>query len=190
MGKIKVLSKVYSNHKIRFGQEIIEFKNGVVEVSEDVYNAIVKSKFPNVYSEKEGIPVEKNFTEVDANKILSEAKEDFESEIARLKNIIKTKDDNIKQLKEENKTWKKEVEKLKAGKVADEPKATKTAATKTKKEQEEANEIEKLKEDLEKMSLEELKSLAIDEGMEESDVVKFEEKSGMIDALISFYNGK
>lgn len=185
MGKIKVLSKVYSNHKIRFGQEIIEFKNGVAEVSEDVYNAIVKSKFPNVYSEKEGIPVEKNFTEADANKILSEAKEDFESEIARLKNIIKTKDDNIKQLKEENKTWKKEVEKLKAGKVADEPKATKT-----KKEQEEANEIEKLKEDLEKMSLEELKSLAIDEGMEESDVVKFEEKSGMIDALISFYNGK
>lgn len=185
MGKIKVLSKVYSNHKIRFGQEIIEFKNGVAEVSEDVYNAIVKSKFPNVYSEKEGIPVEKNFTEADANKILSEAKEDFESEIARLKNIIKTKDDNIKQLKEENKTWKKEVEKLKVGKVADESKATKT-----KKEQEEANEIEKLKEDLEKMSLEELKSLAIDEGMEESDVVKFEEKSGMIDALISFYNGK
>lgn len=185
MGKIKVLSKVYSNHKIRFGQEIIEFKNGVAEVSEDVYNAIVKSKFPNVYSEKEGIPVEKNFTEVDANKILSEAKEDFESEIARLKNIIKTKDDNIKQLKEENKTWKKEVEKLKVGKVADESKATKT-----KKEQEEVNEIEKLKEDLEKMSLEELKSLAIDEGMEESDVVKFEEKSGMIDALISFYNGK
>lgn len=185
MGKIKVLSKVYSNHKIRFGQEIIEFKNGVAEVSEDVYNAIVKSKFPNVYSEKEGIPVEKNFTEADANKILSEAKEDFESEIARLKNIIKTKDDNIKQLKEENKTWKKEVEKLKVGKVADESKATKT-----KKEQEEVNEIEKLKEDLEKMSLEELKSLAIDEGMEESDVVKFEEKSGMIDALISFYNGK
>ena len=109
---MKVVSRIYSNQKLAIFGEVIEFKNGVAEISNDLFKKIVESKFPNIFKEGEA-PQQKNADQIDTDKTIEVLKEEYNSEIDRLKNIITTKDKQIKDLKDEVKTWKKAVENLK-----------------------------------------------------------------------------
>lgn len=110
---MKVVSRIYSNQKLAIFGEVIEFKNGVAEISNDLFKKIVESKFPNIFKEGEA-PQQKNADQIDTDKTIEVLKEEYNSEIDRLKNIITTKDKQIKDLKDEVKTWKKAVENLKS----------------------------------------------------------------------------
>jgi hypothetical protein len=182
---MKVVSRIYSNQKLAIFGEVIEFKNGIAEISNDLFKKIVESKFPNIFKEGEA-PQQKNADQIDTDKTIEVLKEEYNSEIDRLKNIITTKDKQIKDLKDEVKTWKKAVENLKK----QIPAVVKEVPSNEKKLEENVDEkveTDDIRTTLEKMPFEELKKLAIEEGLPEKDIEKTKDAESVISMLMVYY---
>lgn len=111
---VKIKSRVYNQDLIIFGEKI-SFKNGVAEISEELWQQIVDSKFPNIYKEGEE-PEYRTKLEETLRKEVKEGNEEFVQEINRLKGIIKELKKTISQRDEEISSWKKCVEDLKNNK--------------------------------------------------------------------------
>lgn len=180
---MKVTSKKYRDQAISIFGELIKFQGNVAEISEELYDKIVASKFPNIYKEGEE-PRAKSVNEIDADKTIEVLKEEYLAEIDRLKNVIKAKDDKIKGLKSEVETWKKEVESLKR-------QIPEIQVSQKKVEpQDEASDENDLRSTLESMSFNDLKKLAAEEGMEQGKIDSSKNKKLLIDALIEYYDSQ
>lgn len=187
MKMIKVYSREYSNTPIRFGSDLVVFKNGEAEVSEDLYKKVKEMNFP-IYT-KEDMPEYKTPNQIDADVTIEEMKKEYLAEIDRLNNIIKAKDQKIEQLNIEVKTWKDEYEKTMKVETSEQTK--KTSKNKENTTENLSNELKEVKEDLEKMSFAELKELATEESIKGVD--KFTEetqKADLINLIISSYSSK
>lgn len=182
---MKVVSRIYSNQKLAIFGEVIEFKNGSAEISNGLYEKIVESKFPNIFKEGEA-PRQKNADQIDTDKTIEVLKEEYNSEIDRLKSIITTKDKQIKDLKDEVKTWKKAVENLKKQLPAV-VKEVPSNKNKLEENVDEKVETDDIRTTLEKMPFEELKKLAIEEGLSEKDIEKTKDAESVISMLMAYY---
>lgn len=174
---------------LKFGKEVIEFKNGKAEVTEEVFTAIIKSGFPNIFQEGK-LPGVKSSERKDYDSALKDVNEEYMIEIDRLKGIIANKNQEISEIKAQVNVWKdlynKDVPALKAqlAKVQVNPSTVKEdpkpEETKPSMEDDEAA----VRADLEAMKLTELQSLALKEGLEESKVKKAGTKKVLIDLIM------
>lgn len=166
----KIVSTIYKNTSIQFSDELVVFENGKAEVKDETWEFIKAGGFPGIALEEEAEKLEKEKTEAekDTDEALKVLKEEYEFEIARLNGIIKDKNKKIEQLEQSLNVWKKEVERLSNG---GQPK-----------------EIASLKEDMSKMTFDDLKALAIENGMSKQKAGRFKEedqKDELIDAIIA-----
>ena len=109
---ITVKSRVYFNQALKFGEETISFKNGVAQISDELWNEILESKFPNIYKSGE----EPEYRTKLEEKLRSEVKEgnqEFIDEINRLKRVIEGLKADCNRKDNEIAAWKKCVEDLK-----------------------------------------------------------------------------
>jgi hypothetical protein len=177
----KIVSTVYKNTTIQFLNELVEFENGKAEVKDETWEYIKNGGFSGIALEEEAntLEKEKSESEKDTDEALKVLKEEYEFEIARLNGIIKDKNKKIEQLEQSIDVWKKEVERLSNG---GQPKETVKEAGATEEE------IASLKEDMSKMTFEDLKALAIENGMSKQKAGRFKEESQkdeLIDAIIA-----
>lgn len=147
---VKIVSRVYSNQSLIIFNEKICFKNGCTEISEELWNKIKESKFPNIFKEGEE-PEYKTKLEENLRKEFEESNEEYENEITRLKNVITSLKNTIAQKDEEIEEWKMCVENLKNNKQSFIEKKTETK---------ENDEDQVLKDELMKMKKDELIELA------------------------------
>lgn len=183
MEKVVVKSRVYNNHKIMLNGGPVQFVNGRAEVSEELYQEIVRRKLPDIYKEGE----EPKFKTRLEEKLRSEVKEgnqEFEEEIKRLKNIIEAQKVEISRKEKEVEMWKKCVEELKAGKqemvATPEPETKQEVSIKEEEDDE-------VKTALKKMKVDELKELAMTEdgGSFKEEDLKGKKKEEIIDMILS-----
>lgn len=109
---VTVKSRVYFNQALKFGEETISFKNGVAQISDELWNEILESKFPNIYKSGE----EPEYRTKLEEKLRSEVKEgnqEFIDEINRLKRVIEGLKADCNRKDSEIAAWKKCVEDLK-----------------------------------------------------------------------------
>lgn len=182
----KIVSTVYKNTTIQFLNELVEFENGKAEVKDETWEYIKNGGFSGIALEEEAntLEKEKSESEKDTDEALKVLKEEYEFEIARLNGIIKDKNKKIEQLEQSIDVWKKEVERLSNGgqpkETVEEPVKEEASATE--------EEIASLKEDMPKMTFEDLKALAIENGMSKQKAGRFKEESQkdeLIDAIIA-----
>lgn len=181
----KIVSTIYKNTSIQFLDELVVFENGKAEVKDETWEYIKTGGFPGIALEEEAEKLEKEKTEAekDTDEALKVLKEEYEFEIARLNGIIKDKNKKIEQLEQSSDVWRKEVERLSNGgqpKEIVEDAAGENTATE--------EEIASLKEDMSKMTFEDLKALAIENGMSKQKAGRFKEESQkdeLIDAIIA-----
>lgn len=182
----KIVSTVYKNTTIQFLNELVEFENGKAEVKDETWEYIKTGGFSGIALEEEAntLEKEKSESEKDTDEALKVLKEEYEFEIARLNGIIKDKNKKIEQLEQSIDVWKKEVERLSNGgqpkETVEEPVKEEAGATE--------EEIASLKEDMSKMTFEDLKALAIENGMSKQKAGRFKEESQkdeLIDAIIA-----
>lgn len=177
---ITIVSTIYKNTVIQFGDELVEFKDGKSTVKDETWEYIRTGGFKGITSleDAENLEKEKSEREKDDESTIKVLKDEYDFEINRLNGIISDKNTQIEKLKEAVKVWRKEAERLSNG-------------GKPKEEKEESNlseeEIESLKEDMSKMSFEDLKALAIENGMSKQKAGRFKEedqKDDLINAII------
>lgn len=181
----KIVSTVYKNTTIQFLNELVEFENGKAEVKDETWEYIKNGGFSGIALEEEAntLEKEKSESEKDTDEALKVLKEEYEFEIARLNGIIKDKNKKIEQLEQSIDVWKKEVERLSNG---GQPKEIVGDAAGENTATEE--EIASLKEDMSKMTFDDLKALAIENGMSKQKAGRFKEedqKDELIDAIIA-----
>lgn len=184
MEKVILKSRVYNNHRIVLNGGPVQFVNGRAEVSEELYQEIVRRKLPDIYKEGE----EPKFKTRLEEKLRSEVKEgnkEYEEEIKRLKNIVEVQKVEISKKEKEIEVWKKCVEDLKAGNketqaVVPEPEAKQEASIKEEEDDE-------VKTALKKMKVDELKELAMTEdgGSFKEEDLKGKKKEEIIDMILS-----
>lgn len=184
MEKVILKSRVYNNHRIVLNGGPVQFVNGRAEVSEELYQEIVRRKLPDIYKEGE----EPKFKTRLEEKLRSEVKEgnkEYEEEIKRLKNIVEAQKVEISKKEKEIEVWKKCVEDLKAGN-----KETQAAAPEPETKQEASikeEEDDEVKTALKKMKVDELKELAMTEdgGSFKEEDLKGKKKEEIIDMILS-----
>lgn len=184
MEKVILKSRVYNNHRIVLNGGPVQFVNGRAEVSEELYQEIVRRKLPDIYKEGE----EPEFKTRLEEKLRSEVKEgnkEYEEEIKRLKNIVEAQKVEISKKEKEIEVWKKCVEDLKAGNketqaVAPEPEPKQEVSIKEEEDDE-------VKTALKKMKVDELKELAMTEdgGSFKEEDLKGKKKEEIIDMILS-----
>lgn len=180
-----IVSTIYKNTSIQFSDELVVFENGKAEVKDETWESIKTGGFPGVALEEEAEKLEKEKTEAekDTDEALKVLKEEYEFQIERLNGIIKDKNKKIEQLEQSLDVWRKEVERLSNGgkpKEIVEDVAEGNTATE--------EEIASLKEDMSKMTFEDLKALAIENGMSKQKAGRFKEddqKDELIEAIIA-----
>lgn len=182
----KIVSTIYKNTSIQFSDELVVFENGKAEVKDETWEYIKAGGFHGIALEEEAGKLEKEKTEAekDTDEALKVLKEEYEFEIARLNGIIKDKNKKIEQLEQSLDVWRKEVERLSNGgqpkETVEEPVKEEAGATE--------EEIASLKEDMSKMTFEDLKALVIENGMSKQKAGRFKEESQkdeLIDAIIA-----
>lgn len=186
MEKVILKSRVYNNHKIMLNGGPVQFVGGRAEVSEELYQEIVRRELPDIYKEGE----EPEYRTRIEDKLRSEVKEgnkEFEEEINRLKNIVEVQKTEIAKKNEEIAMWKKCVEDLKTGNketVAPADPEPETEQEEPSIKQEEDNEV---KSALKKMKVDELKELAMTEdgGSFKEEELKGKKKEEIIDMILS-----
>lgn len=183
MNQVKVYSRSYQNVVVKFGTELVKFANGEAEISEDLYKKIKEMNFP-IYT-KEDQPQYKTANQIDADATIDEMKKEYLAEIDRLNNIVNAKNKEIERLNLEVKTWKEEFEKLSKQKDIKEEKKTSQNEEKSV-EKELSSELKEVKEDLQKMSIKELKELIEEEKIQGAEGLT--KKEDLINCIISSYN--
>lgn len=181
----KIVSTIYKNTSIQFSDELVVFENGKAEVKDETWEYIKTGGFPGIVLKEEAEKLEKEKTEAekDTDEALKVLKEEYEFQIERLNGIIKDKNKKIEQLEQSLDVWRKEVERLSNGgkpKEIVEDVVGESAATE--------EEIASLKEDMSKMTFEDLKALAIENGMSKQKAGRFKEddqKDELIEAIIA-----
>lgn len=178
---IAIVSTIYKNTVIQFGDELVEFKDGKATVKDETWEYIRTGGFKGITSleDVENLEKEKSEREKDDEVTIKVLKDEYDFEINRLNGIISDKNTQIEKLKEAVEVWRKEAERLSNG-------------GKPKEEEKKENvlseeEIESLKEDMSKMSFEDLKALAIENGMSKQKAGRFKEedqKDDLINAII------
>lgn len=181
----KIVSTIYKNTSIQFSDELVVFENGKAEVKDETWESIKTGGFPGVALEEEAEKLEKEKTEAekDTDEALKVLKEEYEFQIERLNGIIKDKNKKIEQLEQSLDVWRKEVERLSNGgkpkEIVEDVVGENTATE---------EEIASLKEDMSKMTFEDLKALAIENGMSKQKAGRFKEddqKNELIEAIIA-----
>lgn len=181
----KIVSTIYKNTSIQFSDELVVFENGKAEVKDETWEYIKTGGFPGIALEEEAEKLEKEKTEAekDTDEALKVLKEEYEFEIARLNGIIKDKNKKIEQLEQSLDVWRKEVERLSNGgkpkEIVEDVVGENTATE---------EEVASLKEDMSKMTFEDLKALAIENGMSKQKAGRFKEddqKDELIEAIIA-----
>lgn len=181
----KIVSTIYKNTSILFSDELVVFENGKAEVKDETWEYIKTGGFPGIVLEEEAEKFEKEKTEAekDTDEALKVLKEEYEFQIERLNGIIKDKNKKIEQLEQSLDVWRKEVERLSNGgkpkEIVEDVVGENTATE---------EEIASLKEDMSKMTFEDLKALAIENGMSKQKAGRFKEddqKDELIEAIIA-----
>lgn len=88
---VTIKSRVYSQHTLKFKNGTVKFCNGVATVSDELYQEIVDSQFPNIYKEGEE-PEYKTKMEEQLRTEIKKDNEEYENEIRRLKNVIESQE--------------------------------------------------------------------------------------------------
>lgn len=192
---MKIVSNIYKTTSIRFGEFLVEFTDGKAEVTEEAWEYIKSCGFQGISSEEEAnkLAVVKTKEEADTYEAMLVLKEEYDHEIERLNGVIKYKDQQIERLNQSLSVWKDEVERLSKG---GEPKEIVEETAKEEIAQEgemdedpmSEEEIAALKEDMQKMDLNELKELAVENGMSKQKAGRFkfeDQKEELINAIIS-----
>lgn len=176
---ITIVSTIYKNTVIQFGDELVEFKDGKSTVKDETWEYIRTGGFKGITSleDAENLEKEKSEREKDDEATIKVLKDEYDFEIKRLNGIISDKNAQIEKMKQAADVWRKECERLMNG-----------GKPKEIEEEKEKEEIASLKEDMSKMSFEDLKTLAIENGMSKQKAGRFKEedqKDELINAIIS-----
>lgn len=100
--KVRIESKVYSNQKFMFGNELVKFTGRKAEVSKETWEAMQASKYPGVFLEGK-MPAANTKLEIELTDDIKRYKQEMEAEVSRLKNIIEAQSIEIGKAKK--KPW-------------------------------------------------------------------------------------
>lgn len=181
---IAIVSTIYKNTVIQFGDELVEFKDGKATVKDETWEYIRTGGFKGITSleDAENLEKEKSEREKDDEATIKVLKDEYDFEIKRLNGIISDKNAQIEKMKQAADVWRKECERLMNGGKPKEIEEEKEESSYNEEE------IASLKEDMSKMSFEDLKTLAIENGMSKQKAGRFKEedqKDELINAIIS-----
>ncbi len=187
---VTIVSTIYKNTVIQFGDELVKFTNGKSTVKDETWEYIRTGGFKGITSleDAENLEKEKSEREKDDEATIKVLKDEYDFEIKRLNGIISDKNAQIEKMKQAADVWRKECERLMNG---GKPKEIEEEKEKEKEKEESSyneEEIASLKEDMSKMSFEDLKTLAIENGMSKQKAGRFKEedqKDELINAIIS-----
>ena len=197
---VTIVSTIYKNTVIQFGDELVKFTNGKSTVKDETWEYIRTGGFKGITSleDAENLEKEKSEREKDDEATIKVLKDEYDFEIKRLNGIISDKNAQIEKMKQAADVWKKECERLMNGgkpkeieeeKEKEESSYNEEEITSLKEESSyNEEEITSLKEDMSKMSFEDLKTLAIENGMSKQKAGRFKEedqKDELINAIIS-----
>lgn len=186
--KVRIESKVYSNQKFMFGNELVKFTGRKAEVSKETWEAMQASKYPGVFLEGK-MPATNTKLEIELTDDIKRYKQEMEAEVSRLKNIIEAQSIEIGKAKKEALDWRNLCAELQKGAKMPEIKDEKSD---NEKEDEnptlaegETSAEDELRKELKTMKVDELKTIALEtEGIEPSDI-EGKKKDEIIDLLVT-----
>lgn len=183
---VTIVSTIYKDTVIQFGDELVKFTNGKSTVKDETWEYIRTGGFKGITSleDAENLEKEKSEREKDDEATIKVLKDEYDFEIKRLNGIISDKNAQIEKMKQAADVWRKECERLMNGGKPKEIEEEKKEEENSSNEEE----IASLKEDMSKMSFEDLKTLAIENGMSKQKAGRFKEedqKDELINAIIS-----
>lgn len=184
---VTIVSTIYKNTVIQFGDELVKFTNGKSTVKDETWEYIRTGGFKGITSleDAENLEKEKSEREKDDEATIKVLKDEYDFEIKRLNGIISDKNAQIEKMKQAADVWRKECERLMNG---GKPKEIEEEEKEKEESSYNEEEIASLKEDMSKMSFEDLKTLAIENGMSKQKAGRFKEedqKDELINAIIS-----
>lgn len=186
--KVRIESKVYSNQKFMFGNELVKFTGRKAEVSKETWEAMQASKYPGVFLEGE-MPAANTKLEIELTDDIKRYKQEMEAEVSRLKNIIEAQSIEIGKAKKEALDWRNLCAELQKGAKMPEIKDEKSDNGKEGENpvptEGEISAEDELRKELKTMKVDELKTIALEtEGIEPSDI-EGKKKDEIIDLLVT-----
>ena len=186
--KVRIESKVYSNQKFMFGNELVKFTGRKAEVSKETWEAMQASKYPGVFLEGK-MPAANTKLEIELTDDIKRYKQEMEAEVSRLKNIIETQSIEIGKAKKEALDWRNLCAELQKGAKMPEIKDEKSDNGKVDKNSTptggEISVEDELRKELKAMKVDELKTVALEtEGIGPSDI-EGKKKDEIIDLLVT-----
>jgi hypothetical protein len=186
--KVRIESKVYSNQKFMFGNELVKFTGRKAEVSKETWEAMQASKYPGVFLEGK-MPATNTKLEIELTDDIKRYKQEMEAEVSRLKNIIEAQSIEIGKAKKEALDWRNLCAELQKGAKMPEIKDEKSDDGKEDENptlaKGETSAEDELRKELKTMKVDELKTIALEtEGIEPSDI-EGKKKDEIIDLLVT-----
>lgn len=186
--KVRIESKVYSNQKFMFGNELVKFTGRKAEVSKETWEAMQASKYPGVFLEGK-MPAANTKLEIELTDDIKRYKQEMEAEVSRLKNIIEAQSIEIGKAKKEALDWRNLCAELQKGAKMPEIKDEKSDNGKADENSTptggEISVEDELRKELKAMKVDELKTVALEtEGIEPSDI-EGKKKDEIIDLLVT-----
>jgi hypothetical protein len=186
--KVRIESKVYSNQKFMFGNELVKFTGRKAEVSKETWEAMQASKYPGVFLEGK-MPATNTKLEIELTDDIKRYKQEMEAEVSRLKNIIEAQSIEIGKAKKEALDWRNLCAELQKGAKMPEIKDEKSDNGKEDENptlaEGETSAEDELRKELKTMKVDELKTIALEtEGIEPSDI-EGKKKDEIIDLLVT-----
>ncbi len=186
--KVRIESKVYSNQKFMFGNELVKFTGRKAEVSKETWEAMQASKYPGVFLEGK-MPAANTKLEIELTDDIKRYKQEMEAEVSRLKNIIEAQSIEIGKAKKEALDWRNLCAELQKGAKMPEIKDEKSDNGKADENPTptggEISVEDELRKELKAMKVDELKTVALEtEGIGPSDI-EGKKKDEIIDLLVT-----
>lgn len=186
--KVRIESKVYSNQKFMFGNELVKFTGRKAEVSKETWEAMQASKYPGVFLEGK-MPAANTKLEIELTDDIKRYKQEMEAEVSRLKNIIEAQSIEIGKAKKEALDWRNLCAELQKGakmpEIKDEKSDNGKADENPTPTEGEISVEDELRKELKAMKVDELKAIALEtEGIEPSDI-EGKKKDEIIDLLVT-----
>lgn len=186
--KVRIESKVYSNQKFMFGNELVKFTGRKAEVSKETWEAMQASKYPGVFLEGK-MPAANTKLEIELTDDIKRYKQEMEAEVSRLKNIIEAQSIEIGKAKKEALDWRNLCAELQKGakmpEIKDEKSDNGKADENPAPTEGEISVEDELRKELKAMKVDELKTIALEtEGIEPSDI-EGKKKDEIIDLLVT-----
>lgn len=186
--KVRIESKVYSNQKFMFGNELVKFTGRKAEVSKETWEAMQVSKYPGVFLEGK-MPAANTKLEIELTDDIKRYKQEMEAEVSRLKNIIEAQSIEIGKAKKEALDWRNLCAELQKGAKMPEIKDEKSDNGKADENPTptggEISVEDELRKELKAMKVDELKTVALEtEGIGPSDI-EGKKKDEIIDLLVT-----